>query len=155
MGKPRKSPPPEAGLQAWMCGAQLRNKPGRFCKVRKMKGRNRCRIHGGTTPVGIQAQSFTHGRYSKYMPTGFLARYEASLADPEILSLKSEIAISQARVAELLQNLEVGTGLQAWQELKAQAAEVKKHIDEKDPKAILATFEIGRASCRERVYVLV
>jgi hypothetical protein len=45
------------------CGAKTRN--GTPCKAPKVKGRSRCRKHGGSTPRGATSPHFQHGFYSQ------------------------------------------------------------------------------------------
>jgi len=45
------------------CGAKTRN--GTPCKAPKVKGRNRCRKHGGATPRGAKSPHFRHGFYAQ------------------------------------------------------------------------------------------
>lgn len=51
---------------AGKCGARLRGKAaGRFCTDVLVKGRTRCRAHGGASPVAAAHPRTTHGMYSK------------------------------------------------------------------------------------------
>lgn len=65
----------------------------------------RCRIHGGATPSGIALPQFRTGRYSKALPGGLRERYEQALGDEELLSLRDEVALLDARIAETLDGL--------------------------------------------------
>lgn len=48
------------------CGARLRGKDaGRFCADGLVKGRTRCRLHGGATPREAARNSTRHGAYAK------------------------------------------------------------------------------------------
>jgi len=49
-----------------LCGARLKGRPGEFCADVPVEGRQRCRVHGGSTPVGRESPQFVHGRDSKY-----------------------------------------------------------------------------------------
>ena len=86
------------------CGAKTRN-GGTPCKSWGMSN-GRCRLHGGKTPKGIASANWKHGRYSKYMPTGLLDRYEEGRADPELLALDDEIALVRSRLSVLLEKLD-------------------------------------------------
>ena len=67
-----------------------------------MVGKKRCRNHGGATPCGVASPHFVTGRYSKYVPQHLRESYEKAVADPELLSLKDEVALLKARKDELL-----------------------------------------------------
>lgn len=45
-----------------LCGARRRD--GEPCRQPAMRGRNRCRMHGGKTPTGPDSPHWRHGRYS-------------------------------------------------------------------------------------------
>ena len=49
------------------CGAQLRKRPGQYCRKPGMEN-GRCKLHGGATPRGIASANFKDGRYSKHLP---------------------------------------------------------------------------------------
>jgi len=74
----------------------------------------RCRFHGGKTPVGVNASQFQHGRYSKDFPTRLIGRYEQALADPEVSSVREEIAIVEARTAECLAKVDTKEAGAHW-----------------------------------------
>lgn len=61
-----------AGSQLWAlaprCGAQLRGRPGCHCRAPCVRGRTRCRLHGGAHGSGGQPgnrNAFVHGRYGR------------------------------------------------------------------------------------------
>lgn len=68
----------------------------------------RCRVHGGSGPIGASASNFKHGRYSKYMPTRLRAKYIEAQNDPELLVLRNEIAVLDAHIADRLSTVDVG-----------------------------------------------
>lgn len=96
-GRPKGTP------NVIVCGAKLRNKNA-YCKAPPMKN-GKCRKHGGLTPKGFACSSTVHGRYSKYIPQSLGASYKDSLSDPELLHLRSEIALMDTRITELLSQL--------------------------------------------------
>ena len=55
------------------CGAK--NRQGNPCQKWPIKGRNRCRNHGGKSLRGVDSPSFKNGRYSKLLPRDLLGRY--------------------------------------------------------------------------------
>lgn len=104
------------------CGAKTRS--GEPCKTWAMPN-GRCRMHGGKSLSGVAHPNYRHGGYSKDLPARLLPRYEAVLANPEILSLDTEIALSEARISELLQQLDLGGLGQRWQELVGLREQVR------------------------------
>src|SRR5262249_55581059 len=72
------------------CGAKLRGKNA-VCKRRPLKGRKRCRLHGGNTPAGVASPHFRHGRRSKYLrdlPKKLTDYCTAASEDQDLLSLR-------------------------------------------------------------------
>jgi hypothetical protein len=65
----------------------------------------RCRLHGGRTPRGLANANTRTGRYSRDLPTRVLARYESALADPELLSVRDDIALLQGAITDTLAEL--------------------------------------------------
>lgn len=63
----------------------------------------RCRIHGGATPGGFASPHFKTGRYSKVLPAALRDRYEQARGDEDLLSLRDELALVDARIGEVLQ----------------------------------------------------
>jgi hypothetical protein len=78
----------------------------------------RCRLHGGLTPVGAALPQFKNGKHSKYMPARLLERYRDGIADPELLSLRSDIALTDARLSDVLERVDTGESGHAWNQAK-------------------------------------
>lgn len=97
-----------------ICGAKTQ--AGHPCKRNPARGRTRCKKHGGATPRGLALPQTKHGKFSDHMPTRLLANYEAALSDPNLLSVREEMAALTARQAELLSNLDAAAGPAIWRE---------------------------------------
>lgn len=88
-----------------ICGAQLRNKPGKFCQDTVTLENGRCRRHGGKSLKGVASPLFKHGRYSKSLPENLVGNYRQAQKDPKLLELRDEIALMDVRINELLSQL--------------------------------------------------
>ena len=86
------------------CGAK--NRSGNPCPRPPVTGRNRCYHHGGATPRGIAAGSFKTGKFSRDLPTRLAARYAEAAADPQLLDMRHEIALLDARILELVGSID-------------------------------------------------
>jgi hypothetical protein len=86
----------------------------------------RCYLHGGKSLRGLAHPNFKTGRYSKYLPARMLERYEESKADSEQLALKSEIALVDARISDLLQRMDPAEPGELWETLQ----KLKKKVQE-------------------------
>ncbi len=86
-----------------VCGAKTRQ--GNPCQLPPARGRTRCRLHGGATPRGRASPHFKTGKYSSFLPDRLIGRYEEGQAAADLRSLRSEIALLQVRIIELLGQL--------------------------------------------------
>jgi len=102
------------------CGAKKRN--GQPCQQWPVKGRRRCRLHGGKTPLSASAGRYIHGRYSKFLPSRVFAAYEAAAHDPQLLELRREIALTDARIIDLLQRVDSGESGALWRQAQLAMA---------------------------------
>lgn len=88
------------------CGARLRaSDPPRYCQKNPMKGRERCRLHGGLSLRGIANPSYQGKGYTKDVPARLLERMLEAIDDPELTSLRTELALLDARMGEILGSL--------------------------------------------------
>lgn len=82
------------------CGAKTRQ--GGTCRKPPLKGRRRCRMHGGKTPCGSASPHFKTGRYSRYLPTDLRQRYAEHCRDRHGNNLQDEIGLLTSHIGELL-----------------------------------------------------
>lgn len=96
-----------------ICGAKT--KSGAPCRKSPIKSRNRCRLHGGASLKGAAHPNAKHLRYSTdIVGKQLLTRYEQAMHDPELMDMRHDIAVTEARIGELLGGLETGESLKAW-----------------------------------------
>jgi len=95
------------------CGAKARS-TSLPCKKPVERGRSRCRIHGGATPRGIASPHFVHGKYSQDLPPQLLLRYLEARDDPELLSLRDDVAVLEALIKEKFAQIRDGETGPDW-----------------------------------------
>jgi hypothetical protein len=101
--------------------------------------------HGGKTPRGPANPNWQHGRYSKYVPTGLGERYREARSNPELLSLQDDLAMIEARLTELFEEL---AGMRSdesattWQKAKNTYRRMKAAINEQDGATVIAAMEV-------------
>jgi hypothetical protein len=133
------------------CTAKAKS-TGERCRRPAVPGRNVCRYHGGATPRGIASPNFKHGKYSKDLPKGLIARYEQAAQDPELLALRDEIALLDARMVELMHKLGGGEADQeVWKEIYA-ALEQRRRLVESERRRLV---EMQQMITAEQALVLV
>jgi hypothetical protein len=88
------------------------------CRAKVMMGRNTCYHHGGKSLVGPAVNTYRHGRHSKFLPVRMAAKYQEAQGDPDLLSLRSEIALVDARLADLLSRVDTGESGSLWLALR-------------------------------------
>lgn len=120
------APPPK------QCGAQLRKKPGVFCKKPPIKGKRRCRLHGGKSLGGIASGQFKHGRYSRYLPKDLRKIYEETKHDPQLLSHEPDLRLMDTRLHGLIQNLDNTASLEAFSRAQQEWEKLEQAQDRGD-----------------------
>ena len=100
------------------CGAK--NRKGQPCQNGCAAGRNRCKFHGGATPVGPDHHNWKHGRYSKFLPARLLERYHEGANDPNLTALQDELALVDVRIGELLRAVGTTGNLRLWKDARAK-----------------------------------
>jgi len=88
------------------------------CRAKAMRGSHLCYHHGAKTPTGIASPSFKTGKYSKYLPARLMDRYNEALADDSLLELRDQIAVVDARLADLLLRVDTGESGAIWKSLQ-------------------------------------
>jgi hypothetical protein len=106
------------GIRWKPCGARLRGeRAGRTCQQPGMAN-GRCRMHGGLTPKGVEHGAFRHGRHTTAIPDRMQKRYEQGLHDPDLLVLRDEIRLVDARISDLLARVDSGESGATWIDLQ-------------------------------------
>jgi hypothetical protein len=109
------------------------------CKRFAAPGRATCNLHGGKSLKGVNATSFKHGRFSKYLPDRLVERYREALADEELLRLDDEIALLDTRLQDLLARLhQDGEGPGAWHQIHDAHQRLEQAIARDDANATQA-----------------
>jgi len=90
------------------CGVPTRD--GGYCDAWPVKGKLRCRMHGGAEGSGRPPET---GRYSTVLRNGLRQKYSHYLADSDYRNLACEIAIERALFAEYLSRFQDGVNLTA------------------------------------------
>lgn len=117
---PGGSPEPVPGK----CGSKRTQGPG-YC-LRDPMPNGRCYKHNGAALRGPLAPSYKHGRYSRYMKLQLAERYLETAQDPELLSLREDVALVTERIEQLLERVQSGESGAAWRLLKRHWADFRR-----------------------------
>jgi hypothetical protein len=128
---------PETGKPA--CGASCRD--GRKCPSLPLKGRTRCKMHGGTSLRGPASPAFKEGGYAVDLPTHLAEMYQELADDPDWLSSKREIHLLGTRLRELNKRLTTGDGGSIFSKLAEIAGDYRAAKEAEDMEAAFAAAE--------------
>lgn len=112
------------------CGAWT-HRCGRACATKPVLGRNRCRLHGGNTPMGPASPHWKHGHQSRhYGYEGVLKgrlrdRFLAMNDHPSLFSLQEDCKIARLRIEDALERIGTGETAKSWLELRKVFAKLR------------------------------
>ena len=105
-------------------------------------------MHGGATPRGVASPHFKHGRYSQVIPVRLAAAYDQARTDDDLLALRDEATVLQARIGELLMRVEAGDSRSFWTEAQAALNDMEAAHTARDAVALDAAFDRLRMTFR-------
>lgn len=109
----------------------------------------RCRMHGGASLSGMASPTFKTGRYSRVLPTRLLDRYHEGLNDRDLLALTDEIAVVNARLGELVGQLDSGGQEEKWEAITMGLDFCDTAIQAKDMPRLLGHLAAMREVVRQ------
>ena len=75
-------------------------------------------MHGGKSLAGVASPLLKNGRYSKYLPERLQERYRTAVTDPNLLVLREDISLLDARLADVLTRVDTGESGARWKQVK-------------------------------------
>ena len=111
------------------CPAQVRREK-RQCRRNITQGYNVCQSHGAGSPLkgrpgGIHKITLSKPRLYGALPPQLGRRMEAAMNDPELLNLRSNVALSTALLFEELDDLRNNGSLKQWSDLQKVATKLR------------------------------
>jgi len=82
-----------------------------------VKGYTVCQVHGAGSPRKGRpggGPPIAGGRYSRHIPTRLLNKYKEAVEDTELLALRQDIALVDARLSDLLERVDTGEAGHLW-----------------------------------------
>jgi hypothetical protein len=133
------------------CGKKLKftgtspENPPRYCKnwpSKELMVPHCKKCASGAKNRGIASPNFKHGNKSRYLPSRMLADYEEAIADPNLISLRSDIAVVRARTNDLLKRVDSGEAGQIWRSLQDSYQDFKTARSAADPVKMQESLEL-------------
>lgn len=113
---------------------------GEQCKRMACHGSSKCAMHGGLTPKGAASPHFKTGKYSKLLPARLRERYHEALEDPKLLTMREELALTDARLADLLSRVDTGASGKLWSEARAAFKAFSAALESSDKENVSLTL---------------
>lgn len=110
-----------------ICGAK--KKGGGVCESIILCGKTqRCWLHGGKSLGGLASPTIKTGRHSKYLPAGLYEKFAEAQSDPMLFELRSEVALVDTRIGELLERIGKSDSTELWKRLEDGYEALRKAI---------------------------
>src|SRR6185312_7377373 len=118
------------------CGARLRpprdpvtgekilDAPTRYCTRLPIRGRNRCRLHGGLSLRGVNHPNYQGRGYSRDLPAALLDKYNDSMNDPDQSSVRPELALLDSEIHDLVRRKHEGETQERMSLLRSLAGQL-------------------------------
>lgn len=103
----------------------------RICMHTVAEAGLRCKSHGGRVPVGPANPSWKGGRHSA-MPARLRERYIESMDDDELLSIRRDLALIEARIGDVLERVDFGEAGKHWSRAQNTFVAFKDAVDRGD-----------------------
>jgi hypothetical protein len=105
----------------------------------------RCNLHGGKSRKGGFSGTYQQGSRSKYLPKRLLERFEEAAKDQDLINMTQDLALIEARLADLLGRVDSGEAGQVWLNLRLAWQALRQAQSQEDQAgAAEALTEIGR-----------
>lgn len=108
------APVQENGVERRQCKAHLRDGSGERCPNYPMTGREVCYQHGGAM---VQSELKT-AKHSQYLPKRLQERFEEFWSRPDWISLREQINICDARLAEINESASGDLSVESAREIR-------------------------------------
>lgn len=119
---------PEPRFQYGRC--KMIKADGERCRQPVRPGWSVCKFHGAGSSDAPGGRPPETGRYSDHLPTRYFQDYQSYLADPNLLSMRNEMALLDVRIGELLERLETADSAQAWNRVAIVNAMLEKMLSD-------------------------
>lgn len=119
---------------------------GERCRQPVRHGWSVCKYHGAGTLENPAGRPPVSGNYSSHLPTRYMADFESYMTDPNLLSMRKELALLDVRMGELLSRLETADAPLAWNKVAMAAAMLEKMLASGKTDALCDIIELMRSA---------
>ncbi len=140
---------PKCGHTELQPACAAKGRKGRLCGKLPMDN-GRCYFHGGASPApGPTHPNYKHGRLSKVLPPSLSRLYEEAKADPDLLSISSDVALLDTLQVEAAARIDTGESAANWRLLKKTWGELERGMAMKSEAARVESDELRFAMMGE------
>lgn len=120
-----------------VCNSPRSDGSGRRCRSEFVFQNGRCKKHGGLAASGVAVPQYKDGRQARYNPqvAKLADKYRTAVNDPELNSLRQEIALVQAQMELLIETMET-TGQEAWAQVVEGMTLLRTAVNDRDAEAL-------------------
>jgi hypothetical protein len=126
---------------ARQCTAKSKHS-GERCKNPARIGYNVCRMHGAGNRKTPGGRPISSGKYSKVLPARLAESYLEARQDSELLALRDEIALCDARLGDLLKRVDTGESGRLWRDLRAAWVALEMARESQDGDAMASALKL-------------
>lgn len=124
--------------------AQCKNKAKstqKRCRRRAVKGYKVCQVHGAGSPLQGRpgGRPPTKGKFYRYLPKDLGEKVIEASKDPDLLSLRNEIKLLDARLMQLIERVEEGGATTNWTDINTAWKTLQR--SQGDPDATAAAIQ--------------
>lgn len=111
------------------------SRTGNPCKKEAVTGYTVCNLHGAGSPRAGRpgGRPIVTGRWSKFLPNRLAEKYQEAAKDPELLNLRHDIGLIDARMSDVLSRVDTGEAGSMWRQAKDYFNAIQAAVAESDP----------------------
>lgn len=91
-----------------------------YCAGWPIKGREKCRFHGGRALMGVAHPQYQGRGVSKHLPTRLMEQYLLAYEDPDLLNFTDSISLMRTRRTDLIDRLDETPSHAHWEAVKKE-----------------------------------
>jgi hypothetical protein len=124
---------------------------GEQCKRNASVGSTKCKIHGGATPKGAASPHYEGKGRGRHLNTGLAVIYSEAQKDPELLSIRDDVALVEALLVSSLPRIESRESGKAWTLIRKSIEQLQEAFANENYGKCMVTVQAMRDVVDENV----